>query len=158
MDIEAAFGAKLIPQLADGFKEGQAFDIADGAADFADTEIFVGQIAFDKFLDRIGDMRNDLNRRAEIIAAAFLGDDRRINLAGGDVVGLAGGDASEAFVMAEIEIGFGAVIGDVDFAMLRRAHRARIDIEIGIELAEANFIPTRLQQRAEGRGSDAFAE
>ena len=47
-------------------------------------------------------------------------------------------DAGEAFVVAEIEIGLGAVVGDEHFAVLIRAHRARIDVEIGIELAEAD--------------------
>ena len=46
------------------------------------------------------------------------------------------GTAGEALVMAEIEIGLGAVVGDEHLAVLIRAHRARIDVEIGVELAE----------------------
>ena len=41
----------------------------------------------------------------------------------------------EAFVVAEIEIRFGAVVGNEYFAMLQRTHGARIDVEIGIELS-----------------------
>jgi len=40
-------------------------------------------------LDRVGDVRDDLDGRAEIVAAALLGDDVLIDAAGGDVVGLA---------------------------------------------------------------------
>ena len=64
---------------------------------------------------------------------------------------LARGDADEALVMAEIEIGLGAVVGDVDLAVLIGAHRPRIDVEIGVELAQAHLEAARLQQRAERR-------
>jgi hypothetical protein len=68
------------------------------------------------------------------------------------------GHAGEALVMAEIEVGLGAVIGDEDLAVLIRAHRARIDIEIGVELAQADRVAARLQQRAERRRSQTFAQ
>src|SRR6266487_5678309 len=63
-------------------------------------------------------------------------DHRRIDAAGGDVVAAPRGDADEALVVTEIEVGLGPVIGDIDLAMLRRAHRARVDVEIGVELAQ----------------------
>ena len=94
---------------------------------------------------------NDLHRLAEIIAAPFLGQDRLVNLAGGEVV-LAGQLArGEALVVAEIEIGLRAVLQHIDFAVLIRAHRARIDIEIGIELLQYDFQPAMFQECAEGR-------
>ena len=40
----------------------------------------------DEILDRVGDVRNDLDGGAEIIAAPLLGDDVLIDAAGGDVV------------------------------------------------------------------------
>src|SRR5271169_3247821 len=43
-------------------------------------------------------------------------------------------DAGVALVMAEIEIGLRPIVGDIDLAMLVGAHRARIDIEVGVEL------------------------
>ena len=52
--------------------------------------------------------------------------------------------------MTEIEIGFGAVIGHIAFAMLIGRHRARIDVEIGVQLAQADFISTRLKQGSDG--------
>ena len=76
------------------------------------------------------------------------------------VVMLSGGwrSAGEALVMAEIEIGLGAVVGDEDLAVLGRAHRARIDVEIGVELAQAHLVAARLQQGAERRRSQTLAE
>ena len=60
--------------------------------------------------------------------------------------------------MAKIEIRLRAVIGDEDLAMLIGRHRARIDIEIGVELAQAHGIAARLQEGAERRGSETFSK
>ena len=71
---------------------------------------------------------------------------------------LGGGTPGEALVMAEIEIGLGAVVGHEHFAVLVRRHRSGIEIEIGVELAKADLVATRLQQRAERRRSQTFSE
>ncbi len=55
--------------------------------------------------DGVGDVRDHLHRGAEIFAAPLLGDHRRIDAAGRDVVALAGVDAGEALVVAEVEVG-----------------------------------------------------
>ena len=144
--------------LADRLEEGQALDVADRAADLDQDEVVALIAGEDEFLDRVGDVRDDLDRRAEIVAAALLGQDVHVDAAGGDVVALVAGPAGEALVMAEIEIGLGAVIGDEDLAMLIRAHRARIDIEIGVELAQADRVAARLQEGCERRRRQAFAE
>ena len=81
-----------------------------------------------------------------------------VDAPGGDVVGPASPAAGEALIMAEIEIGLGAVVGDEDLAVLVGAHRAGIDIEIGVELAQAHLIPARLQKRAKRRGSQTLAQ
>ena len=67
-------------------------------------------------------------------------------------------DAGEAFVVAEVEVGLGAVIGDEDFAMLIRAHRPRIDVEIRIEFAQPDGVAARLQERAQRRGRQTLSE
>ena len=66
--------------------------------------------------------------------------------------------AGEALVVAEIEIGLGAVVGDEHFAVLIRRHRAGIDIEIGIELAQADLVAARLQKGTKCRGGETLAE
>ena len=38
----------------------------------------------------------------------------------------------------------GAIVGDKDFAVLGRAHRPRIDVEIGVELPQTHGIAARL--------------
>ena len=81
---------QIVAELADGLEERQAFDIADRAADFDENEVEV-VIAFeDEVLDGVGDVRNDLDGGAEILALAFLGEHVGIDATGGDVVALVG--------------------------------------------------------------------
>ena len=105
---------------------GERFDVADGAADLAQEEIAILlDVRGDELLDRVGDVGDDLDGGAEIVAAALAGDDLLVDAARSDVVRLAGGDAGEALVVTEIEVGLGAVVGDVDLAVLVGRHRAR---------------------------------
>ena len=45
----------------------------------------------------------------------------------------------EAVIMAQIEIGFAAVVGNIDLAMLKWVHGPRIDVEIGIEFEHGDL-------------------
>jgi hypothetical protein len=62
---------------------------------------------------------NDLNGFAEVVAAALLEDDLLVDAAGGVVVVAREGRVGEALVVAEVEIGFSAVVGDENFAVLK---------------------------------------
>jgi len=42
--------------------------------------------------------------------------------------------------------------------VLKRAHRARIDIDVGVELDHRDPEATGLEDRAQGGGGDAFAQ
>ena len=105
--------------------------------------------AEDAPFDLVGDVRNHLHGRAEVIAAPFFLDDGVVDLAGGAVVAPAHRRLHEALVMPEVEIALGAVVGDEDLAMLRRTHRAGIHIDVGIHLQQRDLEPARLQQRAQ---------
>ena len=54
--------------------------------------------------------------------------------------------------MAKIEIGLRAIVQDIDFAMLERIHRSRIDIEIRIELLKNDAQTACFKQRAKRGG------
>src|SRR5690606_22955529 len=95
---------------------------------------------------------------AEIIPPAFALEDRLVYPAGGGVVGPSRRYAGEAFVVTQIQIGFSAVVGHKDLAVLRRRHRAGIDVEIGVQFAQAYLVATRLQQRAQRRRGNALPE
>ena len=150
---------QLVAELADGLEKRQALDVADGAADFDQDEIRALVAGEDEFLDGVGDVRDHLHRGAQIVAAPLLGREHvLIDAARGDVVVPPGRNAGEALVMAEIEIGLGAVVGYEHLAVLVGAHRARIDIEIRVELAQPNRKAPRLQQRAKRRRCQALAQ
>ncbi len=149
---------QIVLDLADRLEERQALDVADRAADLDQHEIVIVIAGDDEFLDRIGHMRDHLDGGAEIIAAPLLGQDVLIDPPRRDVVGAGRRSSRKALVMAEIKIGLGAVIRHEHFAMLVGRHRAGIEIEIGIELAQPNLVATRLQQRAKCRRSQTFSE
>ena len=52
--------------------------------------------------------------------------------------------------MAEVEIGLGAIVEHVNFAVLKRIHRPGIDVQIGIELLQKDALAAELEQGAEG--------
>ena len=85
VDVQAVFLADIERELADGFEERQAFDVADRAADFGDDDVdvfvVVASLAMHAF-DFVGDVRNDLHGLAQELAAPFLVDDRQVDLAG----------------------------------------------------------------------------
>ena len=159
VDVAGHAPGQLLAQLADGLEEGQALDVAHRAADLDQDEVdALTRIGQDEGLDLVGDVRNDLDRRAQIVAAALLLDDGLVDLAGGDVVPPGGVDPGETLVVAQVEVGLGTVLGHEDLAMLVGAHRPRIDVEVGVELAQANAIAARLEERAECRGGETFSQ
>ena len=158
VDVERVLAADVLAELADGLEEGQALDVADGAADLDDDDVDAVRDGADRVLDGVGDVRDHLHRGAEVVAAPLALDDRQEDLAGGPVVVAAGHRVGEPLVVAQVEVGFGAVVGDVDLAVLVRAHRPRIDVDVGVELLERDLVAVALQQAADRGGGQALAE
>ena len=139
MNVQAIVLADVERELPDGFQEGHAFDIADGAADLGDDHVHVvGRQLADGRLDLVGDVRDDLDGPAEVIAAPFLLDDGKINPARGVIAIAAERGVGEALVMAQVEVGLGPVVEHVDFAVLVGAHGAGIDVDVRIEFLQAD--------------------
>src|SRR4029077_11153004 len=136
----------------------EALDIAAPAADLAQDEVEAVVAVADEILDGVGDVRDHLDGGAEIVAAPLLGEDVLVDAAGGDVVLAHRRPTGEALVMTEVEIGLGAVVGDEHLAVLVGRHRAWVDIEIRIKLAQAHLVAACLQERAERRRSETLAE
>jgi hypothetical protein len=74
----------VLAHLADGLEERQRFDVADRPADLDDHDVRVAVAGDprDALLDLVGDVRDDLDRAAEVVAAALLGDDGLVDAAG----------------------------------------------------------------------------
>ena len=152
------FRAQFEAHLPNRFEERQRFDVAHRAADFDEHDVHaVGDFA-ERGLDFVGDVRDHLHRLAEIIAAALLGDDGFVDAAGGPVMVARQVRGGEALVMAEVEIGFRAVVGDEHFAVLIGRHRAGIDVQVGIALLEGNSEAAAFQQAADRSRCHALAE
>ena len=94
-------------------------------------------------------MGDGLDRAAEVVAPAFALDHFRRDLAHRD--GRSGGQVlvEEALVVAEVEVGFGPVVGDVDLAVLVGRHRAGVDVEVGVELLDGDGESARLEESSE---------
>ncbi len=148
VDEAGVVAAHLLAHLADGFEERERFDVADGAADLDDDDVVVGGDLAHGVLDLVGDVRDDLHGLAEVVAAALLGDDLLVDAAGGEVVVAGELGVGEALVVAEVEVGLGAVVGDEDLAVLEGRHGAGVDVEVGVELHQVDAEAAGLQQTA----------
>ena len=112
----------------------------------------------DAVLDFVGDVRDDLDGAPEIVAAALLLNHRQVDLAGRPVVVARRDLVGEALVVAQVEVGLGAVVGDVDLAVLVRAHRAGVDVDVGVELLQRDLVAVPFEQRADRGGREPLAE
>ena len=159
MQIEDVVAPDVVTHLADRFEVREALDVTDRPSNLGDDDVRVfGGQAPDPRLDLFGDVRDDLDRRTEELAAAFARDDGRID-APRRHAGVAGEVlVDEPLVMAEVEVGFGSVVGHEDLAVLERVHRAGIDVDVWIELLHRDPQAAGFQQPAEGRRREALAE
>jgi hypothetical protein len=87
-----------------------------------------------------------------------LADHRLINLTRRKAVRATELAAGEALVVAEVEVRLRAVVEHVNLAVLIRAHRARVDVQVGVELLDAHGEPARLEQRAERARRETLAQ
>src|SRR4051794_36504388 len=60
--------------------------------------------------------------------------------------------------MAEVKVCFGAVVSHKDLAVLKRRHRAGIDVNVRVELHHLDLHPARFKQTSDTRRRKAFAQ
>ena len=141
VNVKRIVFADFFFDLPNRLEERQRLDIADRAADFRYDNVRLIELGnrIHALFDLVGDVRNDLHRRAEIIALAFFRQHRPIDFARRRVGILRKIDVDETFVMPEIEIGFRAVFGYENFTVLIRAHCSGIDVDVRIEFLNCHF-------------------
>ncbi len=61
-------------------------------------------------------------------------------------------------VMAQVEIGLRPIVRNKNLAMLKRAHRPRVDVQVGVELHQVDLDSARLQQAADRRCRETFPQ
>ena len=82
----------------------------------------------------------------------------RVDLAGGDVGRAVEVDVEEALVVADVQVGLGAVVGDEHLTVLEGVHRARVDVQVRVELLHRDPQAPRLEQRTQAGGGQTLAE
>src|SRR5688572_9895722 len=158
VQIAHVVAPELEAHLPDRLEEWQRLDVADGPANLHDRDVGLARAALDERLDLVGDVRDHLHRAAEIVAAALLLDHRLVDLPRGEVVPAAHLRALEALVVAQIQVRLGPVLRDEHLAVLKRAHGARIDVDVRVELDVGDADVARLEDRGEGGGGDALPQ
>ena len=159
VDVADVVPAGLLAELADRLQEREDLDVADGAPDLGDDDVdVVGGEAADAALDLVGDVRDDLHGLAEVVAAALGRQHGLVDRAGGSVRGPRQVLVDEALVVPEIEVGLAAVVGDEHLAVLVGVHRARVDVDVRVELLQGHPEAAQLEQAAERRCGQTLAE
>ena len=167
VEEEDAVAAEVVADLACGLEEGQRLDVADGAADLGDDDVRrvgvgdpgrAGGLRPHPLLELVGDVRDDLHGVAEVLAAALALDDPVVDLAGRDVRAALEVDVEEALVVADVQVGLGAVVGDEDLAVLERVHRPGVDVEVRVELLHRHPQPAGPQEVTERGSREPLAE
>src|SRR5206468_9334192 len=151
VDVRDVLRTYLAPELANRLEEGQRLDVPDRAADLGDDDVCGLRLRGppDARLDLVRDVRDHLHRRAEELALAFLpehGLPDRTRTVGRVLRRVL---VHEALVVADVEIGLGSVLRHEDLAVLERAHRSGVDVQVRVELLEPDAQAPRLQEPPE---------
>ena len=160
VDVVDVVAPDLVPHLPDGFQEGQSLDVADGAAHLRDYHAgpaLAGQPA-DALLDGVGDVGHGLDGPAEELALPLAGYDVAVDLAGGHVRQLGKVYVDEPLVVAQVEVGLAAVVGDEDLAVLVGRHGAGVDVQVRVELEHGYGEAAALEDAPQGRDGYALAD
>ena len=160
VDVKDIGPADVLAHLANRLEERQALDVADGPADLDDHDIriAVARDPPDPFLDLVRDVGNDLDRSAEVVAAALLGDDGLVDPAGRDIAELGQVLVDEPLVVTQIQVRLGSIVGDENLAVLIRRHRPGVDVDVRVELENRDVQAAGLEESSDAGGGDAFAE
>ena len=119
-------------QLAQSFQERLAFDISSGTAHFDHGHLGIARPLNDSPLNLVGNVRDDLNGPSQIVTASLLAQHGIVYPARRKIIRAAHHRSGKALVMPQIQVRFGAVIGDKNLTVLERTHRARVNVNIGI--------------------------
>src|SRR5678816_1697257 len=78
----------FVAELSNCLEKRKWLDVANGATDFYDDDVTLRSEALHRRFYLVGNVRNDLNSRAEVFTASLLGDDVQVNAACRNIVRL----------------------------------------------------------------------
>ena len=91
-------------------------------------------------------------------ALALLVQDVPVHLAGSQVGIFVQIFVDEALIMAQIQVGLGAVVGDEHLAVLQGAHGAGVNIDVGVQFLRGDLQTAGFEQTAKACRRDALAQ
>ena len=160
VDIHHVLLGQLPADLADGLQKGLGLDIAYGAADLSNDHVLGLALlhAVNPPLDFVGDVGDHLDGAAQKFPLPLLVQDGGIHLARGDGRVHRQVLVHKPFVVAQVQIGLRAVVGDKYFSVLDGIHGSRVHVQIGVQLLQRHPQAPLLEQAAQGGGGDAFPQ
>ena len=157
VDIDHVLLAGICLELPDGLQKRKAFDVADGAADFNNDNIHTGCRQLNAILYLVGNVRNHLNGSPEVVTPPFFGYNCVIYFPGGKITILAQFGPGKPFIVPEIKICFGTIVGNKHLTVLKRIHGTRIHVEIGIQFLNCHRKSPAFQQGTDCRRGKTFS-
>ena len=103
-------------------------------------------------------MRDDLHRASVVSAGAFVLNHLVVNFSDRNAVVFGDIDARKARKVAQIQIGFRAVFGNIYFAVLKRADVSRVEVDVRIAFYHRNRKPAAFEKTSERCGRNPFTE
>src|SRR5699024_10732587 len=127
--------------------------------DLGDDDVdVVGGHRVDARFDLVGDVRDDLHGVTEVGSLALLGDHTGVDLAGGDIGRCGQFGVQKTFVVSDVQVGLGLVLGDTDIIVFVRVAGRRVDVEVGVERLHGVPPSARLEAPAQAGSGQAFAK
>ena len=145
-------------ELPEGLDERHPFDVADGSADLDQDDIGPLLLAnrADHPFDLVRDMGDDLDRLPEVVPAPLFLDHGAVHLPRRDVVVSREVHVEEPLVVPEIEVRLRSVVEDEDLPVLVGVHRARVHVQVRIDLHGADPQAAGFQKDTDRTRGDAL--
>ena len=160
MDVKNVAPPHLVAHLPDGLQKRQPLDIAHRAAHLDHNHRrprLLGQ-AQDPFLNVVSHVRHRLNRPAEEIPPALLGDQVLVNIPRRQVGAAGKLQIDEPLVMPQIQVGLPPVLGHEHLPVLVRRHRPRVHIQVRVQFQHRNAHPPAFQDAPHGGDTNPLAQ
>ena len=149
VDEESICATLLQPELSDGFQDRKALNITDSSAYLGNDNAMLGAVLrqfANALLYFVCYVRDNLNRASQIVSTPLLLDYCLVDLPGRGIVFLRHVQIEEPFIVTQVEIGFGAVIGNVYLTVLEGIHCPGVNINVGIQLQDRHVETASLQK------------
>ena len=160
MNEERVLPRKVILQLAEGFEERQALDVAHRPPHFdhADLRFSLFRGDVDKSLDLVGYVGDNLHGLAQKGSRSLLADDVPVDLTSGNIVGRGERLVEETFVATNVQVSLLPIVCHKHLAVLVGVHRPRIHVHVGVDLLQADAISAQFEQQGDRCSNDPLSQ